>query len=156
MQFLRYVASKLSFHSILHLILPILTHWGRATHLCVSDQTIIGSDNGLSPGRRQAIIWTITGILLIGLMGLDFSGILIKINAFSFKKMHLKMSSANWRLFRLGLNVLNGASNPASPEPQPLTSDNMRTKICTKNNKTYDFYICYNVHAYNRKLFNNV
>ena len=27
--------------------------------------TIIGSDNGLSPDRRQAIIWTKAGILLI-------------------------------------------------------------------------------------------
>ena len=35
---------------------PILTHWGRVTHICVSKLTIIGSDNGLSPGRRQAII----------------------------------------------------------------------------------------------------
>ena len=35
-----------------------LTHWGRVTHICVSDLTIIGSDNGLSPGRRQAIIRT--------------------------------------------------------------------------------------------------
>ena len=34
----------------------ILTHWGRVTHICVGNQTIIGSDNGLSPGRRQAII----------------------------------------------------------------------------------------------------
>ena len=33
-----------------------LTHWGRVTHICVGKQTIIGSDNGLSPGRRQAII----------------------------------------------------------------------------------------------------
>ena len=30
------------------------THWGRVTHICVSDLTSIGSDNGLSPGRRQA------------------------------------------------------------------------------------------------------
>ena len=43
-----------------------LTHWGRVTHKCVSKLTIIGSDNGLSPGRRQAIIWTNAGILLIG------------------------------------------------------------------------------------------
>ena len=42
-----------------------LTHWGRVTHICVSRQIIIGSDNGLSPGRRQAIIWTNAGILLI-------------------------------------------------------------------------------------------
>ena len=34
----------------------ILTHWGRVTHICVSKLTTIGSDNGLSPGRRQAII----------------------------------------------------------------------------------------------------
>ena len=33
-----------------------LTQWGRVTHICVSNQTIIGFDNGLSPGRRQAII----------------------------------------------------------------------------------------------------
>ena len=35
---------------------PWLTHRGRVTHLCVGNLTIIGSDNGLSPGRRQAII----------------------------------------------------------------------------------------------------
>ena len=34
----------------------VLTHWGRVTHICVSELTIIGSDNGLSPGRHQAII----------------------------------------------------------------------------------------------------
>ena len=28
------------------------------THICVIKVTIIGSDNGSSPGRRQAIIWT--------------------------------------------------------------------------------------------------
>ena len=33
-----------------------LTHGGRLTHICVGKSTIIGSDNGLSPGRRQAII----------------------------------------------------------------------------------------------------
>ena len=33
-----------------------LTHWGWVTHICVSNLTIIGSDNGLSPGRCQAII----------------------------------------------------------------------------------------------------
>ena len=35
-----------------------LTHWGRVTHICVSNLTIIGLDNGLSPARRQAIILT--------------------------------------------------------------------------------------------------
>ena len=83
-----------------------LTHWGRVTHVCVVKQTIIGSDNGLSPGRRQAIIWTNAGILLIGPLGTNFSEILIGIETFLFKKMHLKMSSAKWRPFCLGLNVL--------------------------------------------------
>ena len=56
--------------------------------------------------RRQAIIRTNVGILLIELLGINFSEILIQINTFSFKKMHLKMSSAKCRLFRLGLIVL--------------------------------------------------
>ena len=83
-----------------------LTHWGRVTHICVSKLTIIGSDNGLSPGRRQAIIWTNDGILLIGPLGTNFSEILIGIQTFSLKKVHLKMTSAKWRPFCLDLNVL--------------------------------------------------
>ena len=83
-----------------------LTHWGRVTHICVNKLTIIGSDNGLSPGRRQAIIWTNDGILLIGPLGINFREILIEILTFSFKKMHLKMSSGKWRPSCLGLNVL--------------------------------------------------
>ena len=82
------------------------THWGRVTHKYVSKVTIIGSDNGLSPGRRQAIIWTNAGILWIRPLGTNFNEILIEIYTFSFKKMHLKMSSAKCRLFCLGFNVL--------------------------------------------------
>ena len=84
----------------------LLTHWGRVTHICVNKLTIIGWDNGLSPGRRQAIIWTNAGILLIRTLGTNFSEILDKIHSFSFKKMHLKMLSAKWHLFSLGLNEL--------------------------------------------------
>ena len=83
-----------------------LTHWGRLTHICVSKLTIIGSDNGLSPERRQAIIWTNAWILLIGPVGTNFSEILIEILTFSFTKMSVKVSSAKWRPFCLGLNVL--------------------------------------------------
>ena len=50
------------------------------THICVSKLNIIGSDNGLSPGRRQAIIWTNAGILLIGPLGTNFSEILSEIH----------------------------------------------------------------------------
>ena len=83
------------------------TQWGRAMHICVSKRTIIGSDNGLSPDRRQAIIWTNAGLLLIGPLGTNLSEILIKILTFSFKKMHLKVSSAKQRPFCVGLNLLN-------------------------------------------------
>ena len=84
----------------------LLTHWGRVTHIYVNKLTIIGSDNGLSPGRRQAIIWTNAAILLIEPLETNFSEILIEIQTFSFKKMHLKMSSGKWRPSCLGLNEL--------------------------------------------------
>ena len=71
------------------------THWGRVTHICVGNLTI-GPDNGLSPGRRQAIVWTNAGILLSGPWGTNFSEILIDINTFSFKKINLKRSSVKW------------------------------------------------------------
>ena len=87
-------------------ITSTLTHWGRVTHICVSKLTIIGSDNGLSPGRRQAIIWTNAWILLIWTLGTNFSETLGKIHSFSFKKMHLKMSSAQGCLFSIGFNEL--------------------------------------------------
>ena len=86
---------------------PHLTHWGRVTHICVNKLTIIGSDNSLVPTRRQAIIWTNGGILLIRNPGTNFSEILSEIYAFSFKTIHLKMSSGIWRLFCLGLNLLS-------------------------------------------------
>ena len=86
--------------------LHMLTHWGRVTHICVGKLTIIGSDNGLSPRRRQPIIRTNAGILLIEPLGTNFSEILIGIQIFSFTKMRLKMASAKWRPFCLGLNVL--------------------------------------------------
>ena len=84
----------------------LLTHWSQVTHICVSKLTSIGSDNGLSPGRRQDITWTNDGILLIGPLATNFSEIFSKIHKFSFKKMHWKTSSAKWRPFCLGLNVL--------------------------------------------------
>ena len=55
----------------------VLTHRGRVT-----------------PGRRQAIIVTNAGILLIGNLRTNFSEILIEIRIFSFKKMGLNVSFA--------------------------------------------------------------
>ena len=93
--------------STLHQIKGILTRWGPMTHIYTSiNLAIIGSDNGLSPGRRQAIIWPNTEILLIGPLGTIFSEIWIKMHTFSFKEMYLNMSSAKWRPFCLGPKVL--------------------------------------------------
>ena len=83
-----------------------LTHWGQVTHIYVSKLTIIGSDNGLSPGQSQVIILTNAVILSIRPPATNFNEILIEIHIISFKKIHLKMSSGKWRPFCLSLNVL--------------------------------------------------
>ena len=63
---------------LLNLCVSTLIDWGRVTHICVGNLTIIGSDNCYSPGRRHAIIWTDAGILLFGPSETDFNEILIK------------------------------------------------------------------------------
>ena len=98
--------------TLLFTILPVqLTHLGRVMHICISKLTTIGSDNGLPPGRRQAIIWNNAGIVLTGPWRTNCSEILIGIHAYSFKKMHLNMLFSKWRPFCLGLSVLR---NPVS------------------------------------------
>ena len=67
---------------VIELIWTDLTHWGWVTHICVGNLTIIGSDNGLSPGRRQAITWTNVGLLLIGPLESNVSEILIELYIF--------------------------------------------------------------------------
>ena len=89
----------------------MLTHWGRVMHISISKLTIIGSNNGLSPSRGQAIIWTNGGILLIRSIGTNFSEIVSKIYTFSFKKIHLEMASGKWRPFCPSLNVLTIAKS---------------------------------------------
>ena len=93
------------------------------THICVSKLTIIVSDNGLSPGRCQAIIRTNTGILSIGHLRTNYMyEILIEIYIFSFKKMHLKMSPENSRPFCLGLSVLIRSLQPKNDHYIIVTS----------------------------------
>ena len=91
-----------------------VTHWGWVMHICISKMhiwvskiNIFGSNDDLLPGRCQTIICTNAGILSIGPLETNFSEIWIEINTFLLKKMHLKTSSAKWRLFCLGLNGLN-------------------------------------------------
>ena len=83
-----------------------LSHWGEVMHICVSKLTTIGSDNGLSPGRCQAVIWTIAGILLIEPLGTDFSENLIEIPTISSRKCIWKCHLQNGAPFCPGFNVL--------------------------------------------------
>ena len=80
------------------------THWGRVRYICFSKLTIIGSDNGLSPGRRQAIIWTSDEILSQWNLQRNY--------AFSFKKMHelneISKSVRSWFLYnREGIGLFH-------------------------------------------------
>ena len=95
---------------ISYFVIIYLTHWGRGKHTCVDKLIIIGSDNGLSPWRRQAIIWTNAGILLIEPLGTNFGDILIEIYTLSFEKIHLKMSTGKWQPSYLAPNVFRCSS----------------------------------------------
>ena len=73
---------------------------------------IIPPGNGLAPVRCQAITWTIAGLSSIGLLGTHFSEIWIGILSFSFKKMQLKMSSAEM------VAIWSRGSEPRTKRPQ--------------------------------------
>ena len=62
-----------------------LTHWGRVPHICVNKLTMIVSDNCLSPGRRQAVMWSNPGIFFNGTNLRDIS---IKIHIFFHSRLH--------------------------------------------------------------------
>ena len=62
-------------------------------HICKLN--IIDSDNGLSPGRRQAIIWSNAGVFLIRNLGTNFNKIFSEIHTFSFKKCIWKWRRRN-------------------------------------------------------------
>ena len=92
------------------------------THICVGKLIIIGSDNDLAPDRHQAIIWTNAGLLWIR----PLRTYLIKIQQFSLKKMHVKMSSAKWRPSYPGLIVLNASVMVFSFDVFMFTFDELR------------------------------
>ena len=71
--------------------------------------------------RCQTIIWTNDGLLSIGTQGTNFSGILIAIHTFSFKKIHLKMLSVKWQPFSLGLIVFKVWWYRSCGNTKPLT-----------------------------------
>ena len=121
------------------------------THICVGNLTIIGSDNGLSPGRRQAITWINVGTLLIGPLGTNFSEMLIGIHTFSFKKIHLKMSSGKWRPIRLGLNMLIPYILPSHTHKD--THIHIHTHTCSHLHRYY--YILNGYIIFNKVFLNS-
>ena len=100
--------------------LSSLTHWGQVKHICVSELIIIGSDNGLSPVRHQAIIWTNEGILLVKALGTKFSEILKRNSYIFIQENAYKMLSVQWRYFCPGLNVLKKIQLMLSAKWQPF------------------------------------
>ena len=88
-------------------------------HICVSKQTTIGSNNGLSPGRRQAIIYTNAKILLIGPLGTNISensNIFIQENAFAnvvCEMAAIWLQCVNYRIWMWRLiNTDEGSDQP--------------------------------------------
>ena len=82
-----------------------LTRWGRVTHICVGKLTIIGSDNGLSPGRYSHYLnqcWNIVNWTLRNKFQWNFNR---NSNIFIYEN-RMKISSAKWRSFCPCLNVL--------------------------------------------------
>ena len=78
----------------------IVFHWGQVMHISISNITIIGSDNCLSPGWHQC--WIIVNSNHIT----NFSETISEIHRFSFEKIHSKISSVKGRPVCLSFNVL--------------------------------------------------
>ena len=77
------------------------------TDICVGKLITIGSDNGLSPGWRQAIIRINAGILSIWSMGTNFSEMLSKLKHFQSRKCIWKCRLGNGCLFVAALMCWN-------------------------------------------------
>ena len=57
--------------------------------------------------RRQAIIWTSAGILLLGHSRTNFNDMFFEIQALTLKEIYLKISSAKLRPFCVGISLLS-------------------------------------------------
>ena len=85
----------------------------------------------------MAIICTNAGILLIGPLETNFSEILIGIQTFSFKEMPLKMSSAKWRPYCLGHNVLKRYHTVVGAMPYLAVASMVRATSPAQNNDSF-------------------
>ena len=111
----------------------------------------IGSGNGLSPVRRQAITWTNADLLSIGPLGTNFREIWIEILTFWLKKMRLKMTSAKMAtiLYRgRWVKVILGTTMYVvfTVVCQVVSHQRWHVRgfcICPKNRKIIDFYLLF-------------
>ena len=105
----------------------------------------IGSNNGLSHIRRQAITWTIADLLYTRPKGTNLSEIWIKIQNFSLTKMHLNILSAKWRPFRprraAGHSIGPSVSKHSTSEPnnRPPTNRSPKNMVpCSYTRKNFN------------------
>ena len=119
LSFLFYYVNPPKGELLVNLCVSTLIGWGRVTHICVGNLTIIGSDNCSSPGRRHAIIWTDAEILLIGPSETDFNEILIKNHTLSSKKIYLKMSPDS-KVHGSNMGPIWGRQDPGGPQVGPM------------------------------------
>ena len=91
-----------------HIVAFCLAHWGWVKKMVVVLQTTYS--NAFS--SMEILVfwliffwrWHLRVLLIISIT--NVSEILIEIHTFSFRKMHLKLSSVKWQPFLLSLNVL--------------------------------------------------
>ena len=95
------------------------------THIYVCKLTTIGSNNGLSPGQHQAIIWTNAGILLIRPFGTNFSEILIGIYTFSFKKKEFENVVCEIASILSRPQCVNNTNSPTSAGVYSITQSGL-------------------------------
>ena len=106
-----------------------LTDWGRVSHICVSKLIIVGSDNGFSLGRCQAIIWTNKGILLIEPLGTNFRQILIEIYIVSFICIWNCRQKFGGHFVSVGLDLLTSTAFPVTSVHRIATTGPLLVKL---------------------------
>ena len=74
-------------------------------HICVNKLDVIGSSNGLSPVRRQAVVWINDDLLLIGPLEIIFGEIAIKITSTFIQEDAFENVVCETGLFCFGLIV---------------------------------------------------
>ena len=139
-----------------------LTHWGRATHTCVSKLTIIDPDNCLTPDRHQAIIWINSGILFIRTLGSNFGEIDIYIFLFWFYYQFSLGSSERFTKcimltsLSIGLpyNCLSDNSLWRAMDNRPMLNNNTHTIQCNPCRCIHEYIEGYEGYAVSLNITN--